>query len=683
MNNSLLQNDHFLFGGDYNPEQWPEETWDHDLTLLKEANVNTVTLNVFSWTLLEPAENKFDFSLLDKILEKVAKYDLEIILATSTAALPVWLARKYPDVTRVDINGVRQAPGKRHNACPNSVNFQRVASGLVTQLVKHVVSNNIDIAYWHISNEYGGQCYCDQCAQAFQEWLKSHYDNIDDLNEKWNTNYWSHKFLDWSEIYPPMKITDIWGENDPVLMGAALDYRRFQSDSILANYCMEKDIIRRFDPITPVTTNLMATQPDLDYYKWAKEMDIISWDSYPKFNTTATELSFNHDLIYGLKRRPFLLMEQTPTQQTWDKKLKAPGEMRMESYCAVAHGANSVQFFQMKQSRNGGEKFHGAIIPHVNNGQSRSFKEIKQLGNELRELPSDLLSSTKNSKVALVYDWNNYWAFEYVRDHDVFHVSYHDEANLYYKVINEMHVDVDIISPDMDFSDYEVVVAPFMYSVTRIQADHIEKYVKNGGVFVTNYMSGIVDEHDNVYMNGYPGAFRSLLGVWVEEFVPLNKNDRGTVLMPEGKFAFTDLGSVVHLEHANEVAVYGPGKYYSGSPAITRNDIGSGNAYYIATQLNELGLRVFFNDLFQKKTSVHGILAPEDVEIVTRINQHCKYRFLINHSNGSRRFSNPYPKAVDQKDGKVLGTTITLNGFDVKILCEKIIKGSVNDGQDF
>lgn len=669
--NDVYEQQGFLFGGDYNPEQWPESTWDHDIQLLLSANVNTVTLNIFSWILNEPAEGVYDFTLLDKIIDHVTKFKLKIIMATSTAALPLWLTEKYPDVMRTDANGIHQGPGKRHNACPNSVNFQEAVKKLVTATVTHVQSNNSEVCLWHVSNEYGGQCYCNNCKRAFQKWLKSKYSSLDELNEQWNTNFWSHRISSWNEIYPPLKTTDIWNKNVPTLMGCALDYRRFQSESILNNYRLECSVIRQFDQETPITTNLMATQFDLDYFEWAKDMDVISWDSYPNFQSNTSDLAFNHDLMYGLKKVPFLLMEQTPTQQTWDKALKRPGEMRMQSYIALAHGANSIQFFQMKQSRNAKEKFHGAIIPHVNNDKSRSFREVQNLGSELKKLPRDLLQSVKHNKIAIMFDWNNYWAFEYLIENDS-DVDYRQEVSIFYKILNQMHIEVDIVHPRMNLSSYEIIFAPFLYSVDAIVKENIDDYVAQGGTFVTNYMSGMVDEHDNIYMGGYPGAFKKLSGIWVEENYPMQERETGKVITPNGEFLCNKMASVIHLTSAKAIGIFGTGNYFAGMPAITRNKVNKGEFYYIGTQLSESGFRNLFEIILRSKGLQSDLIIPKEVEILNRYSNSDAYHFIINTSDKKQTFTNPFPDSKEVIGSAMEDEILTMDEYGVLVSKESL-----------
>lgn len=649
---SLAQVYPILFGGDYNPEQWPEATWEQDMTMLAQANVNSATINVFSWALLEPKENTYDFSMLDKIIKMLSDHHYQIVMATSTAALPAWMVKQYPDVTRVDTHGIRQGFGKRQNACPNSPNFQRLAKGLVTEIVKRY-ANNPNIVCWHISNEYGGQCYCDNCATAFRVWLKKRYTSIAELNDAWDSNIWSHTFHDFAEIVPPDQHTDEFETGGAMLGGESLDYRRFQSDSLLANFKMEKDIVRAVDSDTPITTNFMGTQKDLDYFKWAKELDVVSWDNYPSFDTPASFTAMNHDLMYGLKQQPFMLMEQTPSQQNWQpyNSLKDPGEFRMFSFQAMAHGANTVQVFQLKQARNGCESLHGAMISHVNSTETRVFKETATLGHDLQKLPADLLTSKKQSEVAIIFDWESYWGVDFSVGPSV-RLRYVEQVHAYYQYFYHQNISVDMISTDADLSQYKLVIAPLLFILKAGVAEKITAYINQGGAFVTNAMSATSDEEDNVFLGGYLAPFRQALGLWVEEWDVLPPVSPCSVRFNDQTTVKADMiCDLIHLEHATVLANYSTNKFYDGTPAITANQYGQGQAFFAGTYLDQAGMTVLGDQLVAAAGLTQTYQATDHsdgVELSHRVSQDYRYDFLINTTNQPKSYH--YDAADDARD---------------------------------
>lgn len=435
-----------LYGGDYNPEQWPEEIWEEDMRLFKLAGIDEVTLNVFSWAALQPSEDTYNFEKLDKIMDLVEANGLKVFLATSTAAHPAWMAKRHPDILRTEFSGMKRKFGSRHNSCQNSPTYQKYSVLLAKKLAEWYGERECVIG-WHICNEYGGECYCENCEKQFRVWLKEKYGTIEEVNKAWDTSFWGHTFYDWDEIVLPNMLSEHFEPDRTTFQGISLDYRRFNSEGMLKCYQAEAAAIRSVVPDAKITTNLMGFYKPLDYQMWAKSMDFISWDNYPANEDPYSRIAMNHDLMRGIKgRQPFVLMEQTPSVTNWlaYNALKRPGVMRLWSYQAMAHGADAVLFFQMRRSIGACEKYHGAVIDHVGTENTRAFREISQLGKELQQLGDKTLGARSRAKAAILVDWDNWWAIEYSagpsRD-----LKYLDEVFLYYRALEEQNYAVDII----------------------------------------------------------------------------------------------------------------------------------------------------------------------------------------------------------------------------------------------
>lgn len=435
-----------LYGGDYNPEQWPEEIWEEDMRLFKLAGIDEVTLNVFSWAALQPSEDTYNFEKLDKIMDLVEANGLKVFLATSTAAHPAWMAKRHPDILRTEFSGMKRKFGSRHNSCQNSPTYQKYSVLLAKKLAERYGERECVIG-WHICNEYGGECYCENCEKQFRVWLKEKYGTIEEVNKAWNTSFWGHTFYDWDEIVLPNMLSEHFEPDRTTFQGISLDYRRFNSEGMLKCYQAEAAAIRSVVPDAKITTNLMGFYKPLDYQMWAKSMDFISWDNYPANEDPYSRIAMNHDLMRGIKGgQPFVLMEQTPSVTNWlaYNALKRPGVMRLWSYQAMAHGADAVLFFQMRRSIGACEKYHGAVIDHVGTENTRVFREISQLGKELQQLGDKTLGARSRAKAAILVDWDNWWAIEYSagpsRD-----LKYLDEVFLYYRALEEQNYAVDII----------------------------------------------------------------------------------------------------------------------------------------------------------------------------------------------------------------------------------------------
>ena len=656
-----------LYGGDYNPEQWPKEIWKEDLRLFDLAGINSATVNVFSWAKLQPSEEEYNFAELDEIIDMLSKANIQIVLATSTGAMPAWLVRKYPEVARVDYEGRRHKFGGRHNACPNSPVFQHYAHELAHRLVERYGSNP-HVVCWHVSNEYGGACYCENCEKAFRVWLRKRYGTLDALNAAWNTSFWGHTFYDWDDIVAPNALGDGIPSDKTCFAGMSIDYRRFMSDSLLGNFTMERDAIRECDPSTPITTNLMGTYKGLDYFRWAKQMDIVSWDNYPSFDTPWSMTAMNHDLMRSLKGKPFMLMEQTPSQQNWQpyNSLKRPGQMRAQSVQTLAHGADTIQFFQLRRSKGGCEKFHGAVIEHAGTENARVFREVAAFGKELQNL-TGMLGSDYPAKVGMIFDWDNYWALEYTSGPSV-DLKYVDQLHRYYRYFYERNIPVDMVPADGDFSRYQIIVAPVLYMCKKGMKEALEAFVANGGVLVTSFMSGIVDESDNVHLGGYPGPLRKLAGVWAEEIDALAPSQTNRVRFADGsEFSCNMLCDILHLEGAEALAVYGD-DFYQGTPAVTCNQFGQGRVYYAATQLAPEGLDKLLDEA-ARAAKVSPVAAPlSGLEIVRRQGDGYTFTFVMNLTKEAHVLPDEFAGRADLLTGKTAEKGLVMQPFDVLIL---------------
>lgn len=662
-----------LYGGDYNPNQWPKEIWKEDMRIFKDARINSATINVFSWAKLQPSEEEYNFSELDEIVEMLSRENYDIVLATSTAALPAWMVKKYPEVARTDYEGRHHKFGSRHNACPNSPVFQKYAKALVAKLAERYGKNE-HVTCWHVSNEYGGECYCENCEKAFRVWLKKKYKTIDAVNKAWNMEFWGHTVYDWDEIVLPNVLGDgmkdkMQGRIDTAFAGLSVDYRRFNSDSILETFKMERDIIRHYDQKAAITTNLMGTYKGLDYFKWAKEMDIVSWDNYPSYDTPWSFIAMNHDLMRGLKDAPFMLMEQTPSQQNWQKynSLKKPGQMRAQSYQTMAHGADTLQFFQLRRSVGGCEKFHGAVIGHVGHENTRVFREVKQLGEELERLGTSTLGSVNEAEVGIIFDWDNYWALEYTSGPNV-DLMYVDQIHQYYRFFYEKNIGVNMIPFDADFSKYKMVVAPVLYMVKDGMKEALEKFVKNGGVLITTYMSGIVGESDNVYLGGYPGPLKELAGVWVEEIDALAPEQSNKVVFDDGTEVFCKIVcDLMHLEGAECLAKYGS-DFYAGTPAVTKNLFGNGIVYYIGTDMSEDGIARVLSSALEEAKVTSVIKESTELEVTCRKSDDCRFYFVMNFKDKEIEVPACFTGNKDVLTGETVHEGDLLRKYDVKII---------------
>lgn len=665
------------YGGDYNPEQWEAPVWAEDERMFKLAGIDVATINVFSWALIQPSEDTYDFSGLDELIDRLYKNGTYVCLATGTGAHPAWMAHRYPEVTRVDVQGRKRKFGGRHNSNPNSAVYRKYAALLAGKLAERY-KDHPGLVAWHISNEYGGYDYSEQSEAAFRVWLKDRYGTLDALNKAWNTRFWGHTFYDWEEIVVPNELSEEWNGNRTNFQGISLDYRRFMSHSLLECYKLEYEAIKQHSTNIPITTNMMGFYPELDYFEWAKHMDVISWDNYPTLDTPVSHTAMTHDLMRGLKNgQPFMLMEQTPSQQNWQpyNSLKRPGVMRLWSYQAVARGADTVLFFQLRRSIGACEKYHGAVIEHVGHEHTRVFRECAELGRELESLGSELLDARSAAQIGIIYDWENRWALDLSSGPSVA-LDYVNEVHKYYDALYQQNIEADMIGVEENLSKYKIVIAPVLYMVKPGFAEKVEAFVQAGGTFITTYFSGIVNENDLVTVGGYPGELRKVLGIWAEEIDALLPGISNEIVMNKEwgslnrSYGCDLLCDLIHTEGAEVLAEYGA-DFYKGMPALTVNSFGAGKAYYVATSPDAAFLRGFLGNLCADNGITPLVSAPEGIESVRRVKDGVSYLFLLNHTAEELSADIGTGKRTDLLTGKKFSGSTVVPGRGVLILSDK------------
>jgi beta-galactosidase len=661
-----------LYGGDYNPEQWSEEIWREDMRLMKLANVNIVSINIFSWAALEPEPGHYDFTTLDRIMNILAEHHIFADLATATASPPAWMSRLYPSMLPVTKEGVRMTHGSRQHYCPNSPDFQHKTAELVQRLAERYTRHPA-LKMWHLNNEYGchiSQCYCDNCATAFRAWLQKRYETIDQLNFTWGTNFWSQRYYHWEDVLPP-RLSPTF--NNP---GQTLDYWRFMGDSLLNCYRIEEDILRTVTPDVPLTTNLMVAHKPINAFAWGQHMDIISFDMYPPNREPIWEVAFPHDLMRSVKNgQPHLVMEQSPSQVNWREQNphKRPGRMRLHVMQGVAHGSNGEMFFQWRQSQAGAEKFHGAVVTHEGNEHNRIFRQVAQTGADLKQLAPEVSNSYIHAQAAILIDWENWWDVEYLPGPSD-RLRYWEQLNLYYRALHQLNIAVDVVQPDSDLSKYRLIIAPLLHVVRPGVANNLERFVERGGVLLATYYSGIVDQNDHVVLGGYPGELRKLLGVHVEEFDPWTSDMTNAVVIKagplQGTYPSTLCGELVHLEGAQALGVFAC-DYYANQPALTVNQFGQGRAYYIATQVDEALLTPLTQQLCEQAGVSPVLNTPEGVEATRRVRSDGRaIYFLLNHTEQVQSVSLPGGSYKSLLDDKQVEGQVEIAAVDVVVLLE-------------
>ncbi len=688
---------HLLHGADYYPEQWLDEpeVLAADLRLMREAGIGVVSLGVFAWSALEPREGMYTFDWLDRVIDGLARAGIAVILATPSGSRPAWLSRACPEVLRTPADRRRELHGRRQNHCYTSPVYREKVRTIDLRLAERY-GRHPALVLWHLSNEYGGECHCALCQEAFRAWLRCRYgDDLGRLNRAWYTAFWSHTFADWAEIESPAP------HGETQLPALNLDWKRFVTDQTIDFMQAEIRALRVHSPDVPVTTNLMGTYPGLNYRRLAAHIDVASWDSYPRWHGTggplhgigewdplgrdwkvAADTAFAHAAVRSLKGgRPFLIMESTPTFSNWHAvhKPKRPGMQRTSALLAVAHGSDSVQYFQWRQSPGGFEKMHGAVLDHAGRGDTRVFREVCEVGRTLRALPG-VAGSTVPAQAALLFDWENRWALE---DGSTMSPDggpdYEATCKRHHAPLWELGVPVDVIGMDDGLSPYRLVVAPMLGMVRPGAAERLEAFVAEGGTLLATHTSGIVDANGTCFREGRPGPLRRLLGVRVEEAdglypgesVPLVMRP-GNLLGLGGEHAARAVCEVLQPEGAAALADYG-GAFYRGTPALTVHAFGKGRAFYLACDVEDAFLAAFYRGLAALLPLERALPAdlPEGVSAQVRTDGETDYVFVLNFTPERRTVPLGAGAFADALTGRAAPGELALEAYGSAVLARK------------
>lgn len=600
-----MQGRKLLHGGDYNPEQWLDrpDILAQDIELMKKARVNTVTLGVFSWSVLEPEEGVFNLDWLADIIHNLYANGIRTILATPSAARPAWLAHKYPEVRRVRADRVRELYNRRQNYCYTS-SIYREKVRVIDQKLAQRFGDDPAVILWHISNEMGGDCHCALCQAEFRRWLQARYGTLAALNKAWNARFWSHDYTDWEQIESPAP----QGEN--AVQALALDWKRFVSDRHIDFLKFERDTVKEIAPNAKFTANMMYRFDGIDYFKMAKEIDVASWDNYPTWHKpsetveeTALDTAMMHDLFYSMKDEPFLLMESSPSFTNWQpvSKQKKPGIAELAALQTVAHGADSVLYFQWRASRGAEEKFHGAVIGHDGREDARSFTETAQVGLRLEAL-AEITAVKREKQAAIVHDWQNKWALEGSCGPRNAGMGYWDELKRHYNALAREGIAVEFVDQNADLTGYGLVVVPMLYLLTDAFAKKLCAFAQNGGTVIVTYWSGVVDESDLCRLGDTPYGLTELLGLRRTEIDGMYDGETrrcmpaaGCTLPAAQASTLCEVAALNEKDPAEPLSLYDE-DYFAGHPAAAVHRYGKGCAYYLASRFDEAFYRAFYHD---------------------------------------------------------------------------------------
>ena len=594
---------------------------------MRAAGVNLVSIGIFSWALVEPEEGRYDFGWLDRVFALLHAGGIRIDLGTPTASPPAWFFHSYPDSRVVTRAGTVLGFGSRGMASPSSPDYRRAAVAVTRELARRY-GKHPALALWHVHNEYGApvsECYSPASSAAFRNWLKARHGTLDALNEAWGTAFWGQRYINWEHISAPADAPSV------VNPAQRLDFARFTSDALLECFVAERDVIRHESPGVPITTNFMAgTCLAVDLWRWAREVDIVSNDHYLTASDPRSHvgLALSADLTRSLAGgRPWILMEHSTSGVNWQPRnvAKRSGELARNALAHLGRGADAIMFFQWRASRSGAEKFHSAMLPHAGTA-SRTWREVTALGHDLAAL-AEVRGTRLRARAAILWDWESFWAqdLEWRPTEDL---SHRERIDAYYDRLWRDGVTTDFAHPEQDLGGYALVVAPASYLLTARGAANLRAYVAGGGTLLVSYFSGIVDQNDTVHAGGFGAPLRTVLGLTIEEFLPLRQGER--VHLSAADLVGDVWTDDVALEGAAVVAAFVDGPA-AGKPAITRHRLGSGTGWYVATRIDVAGLAAVLGPVYQD-AGITPADPPDGLEVVTRHGA-ADYTVAINHGD--------------------------------------------------
>lgn len=669
---------HMLHGGDYNPEQWLDqpEVLEEDIRLFRKAHINCVSLGIFSWAKLEPEEGVYDFGWLDEIIDRLYANGIYTVLATPSGARPQWLAQKYPEVLRVRPDGLRNFYGHRQNHCYTSPLYREKVTQIDTLLAEHY-ANHPAVILWHISNEFGGECHCELCQAAFREWVQKKYGTLDKLNHAWWANFWSHTYTDWSQVHSPSPV----GETS--VHGLDLDWRRFVTHQTVDFMKTEIAAVKAVNPDIPVTTNMMTMYTyELNYFAFRDALDVISWDNYPEWHNpymgneeVAKDCAMTHDMMRSLQKKPFLLMECTPNATNWQgvSKLKKPGMHQLSVIEAVAHGADSGQYFQLRQSRGSCEKFHSAVISNTGTENTRTFREVTDIGAVLEQLSDRVYGSGTPAETAILFDTENKWALDKCQGPRNIGLDYFGNIRRNYSYFWKNGINVDIIDSTFDLSGYKLVIAPMLYLFRDGIQEKLRRFVRNGGTLVTTCFTGVVNDTDLSFLGEATGdKLSDVLGLWVEEVDSLYDCESNRTTWNGKSYSLKELCEICHPTTCETLAVYET-DFYAGKPVLTKNQFGKGVAYHVSASADT----DFFHALYAKLAAACDLTyairtaVPDGISLTWRQSDTEKLIFVQNFGDSAAavQLDQPYENVLS---GETVSGSLNIEKYGFAVLAKQI-----------
>ena len=585
-------------GVDYYPEQWGMELVDADLDDIVELGANLIRIADFAWDRFEPQDGVYDFSFFDEVIEKAKAHGLKVMMCVPTATMPSWLYCEHPEIMNEDERGYRQPYGARRGYCYNNDVYIAKGIALAEKMADHYKDEDAIVA-WQVDNEIGHEgsdiCYCESCHRKFISYLKKRYRDIDELNQRWGTSFWTQTYSDFDDV--PLPRPAFTAQNPSL----RLEWARFRNQAAVNYIKGLADAVRRYDRRHPVTHDFEGgiINKCFSPFDVAKDLDFVSYNNYPvwggqKEPLTDSDLAFSVDFARGFSGKNFWVTESIMGQQGHNDIGYAPkpGEAKRWALDSLDHGVESLIFFRYRGYTKGAEQFCFGIVD-ADNEKRRKYYETKDFFRLAKEKPV----TYPKSKACIVYDYDSKSSMAIQRQSDVF--SYEKECQKFYRQFFMRGMNCDIIDSSGDLFAYEVVILPYMIIMSDAFKKRIRDYVSEGGKLILTARSAWKDEDNNlVFGKPLPVGLDDLSGCVVEEHESLLEGQFSRCVYQgfEGRgFVFEEL---LKVKDGKELVSWKDNPF-GDYAAATVNAYGKGRCYYLGSSFDEELLTKLFDEILK------------------------------------------------------------------------------------
>lgn len=646
-----------LTGAYYYPEHWDESQWERDLKQMHELGFEFTHFAEFAWAQLEPQEGVYDFSWLDRAVALAAKYDLKVVMCTSTATPPVWLSRKYPEILLKSEDGTVQDHGARQHASFASPVYRKLAYRMIEELARHY-GNDSRIIGWQLDNEPAVQFDYNQAAEeAFREFLKEKYHhNIQELNAAWGTAFWSEVYSRFEEITLP-KTAQMFMNHHQIL-----DYRRFaakQTNDFLNEQCR---LIKKYAKNQWVTTNYI---PDYDkgHIGGSKDLDFVSYTRYMVYGDNEgigrrgyrvgnpLRIAMANDFFRPVNGT-YGVMELQPGQVNWGSinPQPLPGAVRLWLWSVFAGGSDFICTYRYRQPLYGTEQYHYGIVGTDGVTVTPGGREYEQFMKEIRLLRKDYCPKEDKPetylkrKTAILWNPENYWSIGRQKQNATWNTFAH--VDKYYRTLKSYAAPVDFISEEKDFSQYPVMIVPAYQLADKKLVARWKKYVEEGGNLVLTCRTAQKDRFGRLPEAPFGSMIDELTGNHIEFYDLLLSQDPGQVKMDGKVYTWNTWGEILQPGTSNEVWATYTNEFYEGKPAVTFRKLGKGSVTYIGVDSSDGALERQVLDKLYSRLQIEVMNLPYGVTM--------EYRnglgIVLNYSD------QPYQFALPQGAKVLIGT---------------------------